>query len=251
MWGRQGVDDGKARGSDVRTNTTRAVLQSDGSYLLTGHKWFTSAPMSDILLTLAQTPGGLTCFVVPRVLPDGKVNSIALMRLKDKLGNRSNASSEIEYSGATGWRLGEEGRGVPTIVEMVNMTRLDVSLTSGALMMNGLARATHHVRHREAFGDLLINKPLMRNVIADLAVEAEATAISGMWLASLTDDMGNGNSGAQGLRRLALAAIKYYVCKRAPGHTAETLECLGGGKGWEVLCCVPGPTADTTTLSAG
>lgn len=218
----------KQGGSDVRANTTRAFEQGDGTYRITGHKWFTSAPMSDILLTLAQTPDGLTCFVVPRVLPDGTTNSISLMRLKDKLGNRSNASAEIEYSEATGWRLGDAGRGVPTIVEMVNMTRLDVTLTSAALMMNGLTRAVHHVRHREAFGDLLIDKPLMRNVIADLAIEAEASSLSGLWLASLTDKVHQGDSDALALRRLSLAALKYYVTKRAPGHTAESLECLGG-----------------------
>ncbi|MBK1875131.1 acyl-CoA dehydrogenase family protein [Marinobacter sp. 1-3A] len=218
----------KQGGSDVRANSTLAEQQSDGSYQLTGHKWFTSAPMSDILLTLAQAPGGLTCFVVPRILPDGTVNSISLMRLKDKLGNLSNASSEIEYMGATGWRLGDEGRGVRTIVEMVNMTRLDVTQCSAAIMMNGLAKATHHVRHREAFGDKLINKPLMRNVIADLAVEAEAAALSGMWLAALTDEVEKGDSETLLLRRIGLAALKYYVAKRTPEHVAESLECLGG-----------------------
>lgn len=218
----------KQGGSDVRSNTTYAVQQEDGSYRLTGHKWFTSAPMSDILLTLAQTPNGLTCFIVPRILPDGTTNSIHLMRLKDKLGNRSNASSEIEFDEALGWLLGDEGRGVPTIIEMVNMTRLDVTQTSAAIMMNGLVKATHHVFHRSAFGDLLINKPLMRNVIADLAVEAEAAALSSMWLAALTDEVDNGDSNTILLRRIALAAMKYYICKRTPGHIAEALECLGG-----------------------
>lgn len=218
----------KQGGSDVRANTTYAVPQPDGTYRITGHKWFTSAPMSDILLTLAQTPAGQTCFILPRVLPDGSRNAISLQRLKNKLGNKSNASSEIEYHEAIGWRLGEEGRGVRTIIEMVNMTRLDVSMTSAALMMIGLTRASHHARHRDAFGATLIDKPLMRNVLADLAVEAESSTLAGMWLAHLTDRVHQGDQEAALLRRLSLPATKFYVCKRAPSHTAETLECLGG-----------------------
>ncbi len=204
----------KQGGSDVRANTTVATPQHDGTYRLTGHKWFTSAPMGDIFLTLAQAPDGLTCFVLPRVLPDGAANSIALMRLKDKLGNRSNASCELEYDEATGWRLGDEGRGVATIIEMVNMTRLDVTLTSAALMLIGTTRAAHQVSHRRAFGDVLIDKPLMRNVIADLAVEAEASVMLGLWLAALTDRVYNGDGEAAPLRRMGLAVSKYYITKR-------------------------------------
>ncbi len=217
----------KQGGSDVRANTTTAVEQPDGTYRITGHKWFTSAPMSDILLTLAQAPGGLTCFVLPRVLPDGARNTLTLQRLKDKLGNRSNASSEVEYDGAAAWRLGDEGRGVRTIIEMVNMTRLDCTIGSAALMRAGTMQAAHHVAHRRAFGATLIDQPLMRNVVADLAVEAEASLTVALWLASLTDHAAGDERAAQ-LRRLGLAVSKYYVCKRAPAHAAEALECLGG-----------------------
>jgi putative acyl-CoA dehydrogenase len=218
----------KQGGSDVRANTTAATPQPDGTYRLVGHKWFTSAPMSDILLTLAQAPGGLTCFVLPRVLPDGTLNSIRLQRLKDKLGNRSNASSEIEYENALGWRLGDEGRGVPTIIEMVNGTRLDCTLGTATLMRHGVQLAAHHVAHRAAFGRKLIDQPLMRNVVADLAVEAEASTTVALWLASLTDDAQAGDERASLLRRIGLAVSKYYVCKRGPVHAAEALECLGG-----------------------
>jgi putative acyl-CoA dehydrogenase len=218
----------KQGGSDVRSNTTTAAPQPDGSYRLVGHKWFTSAPMSDILLTLAQAPGGLTCFVLPRVLPDGSLNAIRLQRLKDKLGNKSNASSEIEYEGAVGIRLGEEGRGVRTIIEMVNMTRLDATLATAGLMSLATRHAAHHVTHRRAFGAALIDQPLMRNVVADLAVEAEASLTVGLWLASLTDTALAGDERAAALRRLSLAVSKYYVCKRGPAQVAEALECLGG-----------------------
>jgi putative acyl-CoA dehydrogenase len=218
----------KQGGSDVRANTTTAAPQPDGSYRITGHKWFTSAPMSDILLTLAQAPGGLTCFVLPRVLPDGTRNPIRLQRLKDKLGNRSNASSEIEYEDASGWRLGDEGRGVRTIIEMVNGTRLDCTLSTAALMRHGVQLAACHVAHRAAFGKPLIDQPLMRNVVADLAVEAEASATVALWLAALTDSAQAGDERAAQLRRIGLAVSKYYVCKRGPAHAAEALECLGG-----------------------
>lgn len=218
----------KQGGSDVRANTTTATEQPDGTYRIVGHKWFTSAPMSDVLLTLAQAPGGLTCFVLPRVLPDGTPNAIALQRLKDKLGNRSNASSEIEYDQAVGWRLGDEGRGVRTIVEMVNMTRLDCTLGSASGMRVGVQQAAHHATHRTAFGRPLIEQPLMRNVLADLAVEAEASSTVALWLADLTDRAHAGDERSATLRRIALAASKYYVCKRAPQHAAEALECLGG-----------------------
>ncbi len=218
----------KQGGSDVRANTTSAAPQADGTYRVTGHKWFTSAPMSDILLTLAQTPAGLTCFVLPRVLPDGTPNAISLQRLKDKLGNRSNASAEIEYDEATGWRLGDEGRGVRTIVEMVNMTRLDCTLGSASGMRVAAQAAAHHAAHRSAFGATLADQPLMRNVLADLAVEAEASTTVALWLADLTDQAAAGDERAAMLRRISLAASKYYVCKRAPAHAAEALECLGG-----------------------
>lgn len=218
----------KQGGSDVRANTTVATPQSDGSYRLVGHKWFTSAPMSDLFLTLAQAPGGLTCFVLPRVLPDGSRNDIRLQRLKNKLGNHSNASSELEYENALGWRLGDEGRGVRTIIEMVNVTRLDCTLNSASLMRHGVHVAAHHVTHRAAFGRSLVDQPLMRNVVADLAVEAEASTTVALWLAALTDDAQRGDERAAQLRRIGLAVSKYYVCKRGPAHTAEALECLGG-----------------------
>ncbi|RVW10599.1 DNA alkylation response protein [Prescottella agglutinans] len=218
----------KQGGSDVRAGTTRAVPQSDGSYLLTGHKWFTSAPMSDIFLVLAQAPLGLTCFLLPRVLPDGTRNAMFLQRLKDKLGNRSNASSEVEYDEAVAWRVGDEGRGVPTIIEMVNMTRLDCTIGTATGMRVGVTQAAHHAVHRSAFGAHLIDQPLMRNVLADLAVESEAATTVALWLAALTDRAGAGDPQAATLRRIALAVSKYYVCKRGPIHAAESLECLGG-----------------------
>ncbi|MEV0251274.1 acyl-CoA dehydrogenase family protein [Nocardia sp. NPDC050712] len=218
----------KQGGSDVRANTTVAVPQADGSYRITGHKWFTSAPMSDLFLTLAQAPGGLSCFLVPRVLPDGSRNPFALQRLKDKLGNRSNASSEVEYDNTLGWLVGPEGRGVPTIIEMVNLTRLDCTLGAATAMRTGVAQAAHHAAHRRAFGASLSEQPLMRNVLADLAIEAEGASTVALWLADLTDRAVAGADGADPLRRIALAVSKYYVCKRGPIHAAEALECLGG-----------------------
>lgn len=218
----------KQGGSDVRANTTRAVPAGDGTYRLTGHKWFTSAPMSDVFLALAQTEEGLSCFLVPRVLPDGTLNGMRLMRLKDKLGNRSNASSEIEYDEAVAWPVGEPGRGVRTIVEMVNMTRLDCVLGSAAGMRAGLRQALHHTAHRQAFGRELDRQPLMRSVLADLAVESEAATLLGMRLATAVDRSQAGDAGEAALRRLALAAGKYWVCKRGSTHAAEALECLGG-----------------------
>ncbi|GEM30255.1 acyl-CoA dehydrogenase [Nocardia neocaledoniensis NBRC 108232] len=218
----------KQGGSDVRANTTTAVPQPDGSYRITGHKWFTSAPMSDFFLVLAQAPGGLSCFFVPRVLPDGTRNPFRLQRLKDKLGNHSNASSEVEYDDTAGWLVGDEGRGVPTIVEMVNLTRLDCILGSAAGMRVGATNAAHHAAHRSAFGATLIDQPLMRNVLTDLAVEAEAATLAGLWLAELTDRATAGDEHASTLRRISLAVTKYHVCKRGPIHAAEALECLGG-----------------------
>jgi putative acyl-CoA dehydrogenase len=213
----------KQGGSDVRANTTRAVpAGGDGEYLLTGHKWFCSAPMCDVFLVLAQAPGGLTCFVVPRVLPDGTRNTFRLQRLKDKLGNRSNASAEVELDGTWARRLGDEGRGVRTIIEMVSATRLDCVLGSTALMRGAVAQATHHTAHRSAFGGLLADKPLMRNVLADLAVEAEAATALALRLAHAVD------SDERDLRRLAVAVGKYWVCKRTPAVVGEALECLGG-----------------------
>ncbi|MCU7824987.1 acyl-CoA dehydrogenase family protein [Kitasatospora sp. DSM 101779] len=218
----------KQGGSDVRANTTTAVPHTDGSYRLTGHKWFTSAPMSDVFLTLAQAPGGLSCFLLPRVLPDGSRNPIRLQRLKDKLGNKSNASAEIEYEGATGWLVGEEGRGVPTIIEMVNMTRLDCTIGAASGMRYGTVRALHHATHRRAFGAALVDQPLMRNVLADLVVESEAATVVAMRLAAATDAALAGDEQETLLRRLGLAVSKYWVCKRGPAHAAEALECLGG-----------------------
>ncbi|MGH8869949.1 MAG: isovaleryl-CoA dehydrogenase [Actinomycetes bacterium] len=213
----------KQGGSDVRANTTRATpLAADGEYALTGHKWFCSAPMSDVFLVLAHAPGGLTCFVLPRVLPDGTRNPFAIQRLKDKLGNRSNASSEVEFADSWARRLGEEGRGVPTIIGMVGMTRLDCVLGSAALMRAAVAQATHHAAYREAFGSRLIDKPLMANVLADLAVESEAATALGIRLAAAMD------AGEQALLRIALPVAKYWVCKRTPAHVGEALECLGG-----------------------
>ncbi|WP_406278336.1 acyl-CoA dehydrogenase family protein [Embleya sp. NBC_00896] len=218
----------KQGGSDVRTNTTRAVRSADGSYRLTGHKWFTSAPMSDLFLTLAQAPGGLSCFLVPRVLPDGTRNAFHLMRLKDKLGNRSNASAEIEYEGAYARLVGAEGHGVRTIVTMVNATRLDCVIGAACGMRVGAVRAAHHARHRRAFGAALIDQPLMRNVLADLVVESEAATTVAMRLAGAADRALSGDADEGAFRRIAVAVSKYWVCKRGPMHAAEALECLGG-----------------------
>jgi len=221
----------KQGGSDVRANTTTATPidgGADGTYVLRGHKWFTSAPMSDLFLTLAQTDAGVTCFLVPRVLPGGERNAMRFLRLKDKLGNKSNASSEIEYDAAVGWLVGEEGRGVRTIVEMVNMTRLDCVIGSAAGMRTAVALAAHHARHRSAFGKLLIGQPAMRNVLADLQVESEAATTAMLRLAGANDRAIRGDEGEAALRRIALAVTKYYVCKRAPMAAGEALECLGG-----------------------
>lgn len=218
----------KQGGSDVRANTTRATPAADGTYRLVGHKWFTSAPMCDVFLTLAQAPGGLTCFLVPRVLPDGSLNPLRLMRLKDKLGNRSNASSEVEYADAVAWRVGDEGRGVRTIIEMVNMTRLDCVIGAAAGMRYGVTTAAHHAAHRKAFGRYLIDQPLMRNVLADLAVESEAATLTMLRLAGATDRSVRGDAAETAFKRLALAISKYWICKRWPAHAAESLECLGG-----------------------
>ena len=218
----------KQGGSDVRAGNSQALPNGDGSYTLTGHKWFTSAAMSDVYLVLAQAPGGLSCFFLPKVLPDGSRNRMFIQRLKNKLGNHANASSEIEYDGALVWLVGEEGRGVPTIIEMVNMTRLDCTLGSATSMRQGLAMAMHHIQHRKAFGEYLIDQPLMRNVIADMAVEAEAATIVAMRMAGAADAATRGDERETLLRRIGLAASKYWVCKRATPHAAEAMECLGG-----------------------
>ncbi len=219
----------KQGGSDVRTNSTVATpTGEDGVYLLRGHKWFTSAPMCDLFLVLAQAPGGLSCFLVPRILPDGTRNTFRIQRLKDKLGNRSNASSEPEFDGTVAWRVGEEGRGVKTIIEMVNCTRLDCIGGSAALMRKALVEAGHHAKHRTAFGALLIDQPLMRNVLADLAIESEAATTLGLRLAGAADRSIRGDEDEKAFRRIATAIGKYWVTKRAPAFTAEALECLGG-----------------------
>lgn len=217
----------KQGGSDVRANVTQARPTADeGWYTLHGHKWFTSAPMNDVFLVLAQAPDGLTCFVVPRVLDDGTRNRIDVVRLKDKLGNRSNASSELELDGTLAQRLGEEGRGVRTIIEMVAATRLDCVLGSASLMRRALAEASWHVTHRSAFGGRLVDKPLMQNVVADLAVESEAATALALRLAAAVDRSGDPHEAA--LRRIALPLAKFWVCKRTPAMVAEALECLGG-----------------------
>ncbi|MGZ4611624.1 MAG: acyl-CoA dehydrogenase family protein [Kineosporiaceae bacterium] len=217
----------KQGGSDVRANTTRAIPDADGAHRLTGHKWFCSAPMSDAFLVLAQAPGGLSCFLLPRVLDGGERNAIRLQRLKDKLGNRSNASAEIELDGARAELVGEEGRGVATIARMVALTRLDCVLGTAALLRQATAQAIHHARHRTAFGRLLADQPLMRNVLADLALESEAATTLGLRLAGAVDRSGSGGTEAE-LLRLGTALGKYLVCKRGPGALAEALECLGG-----------------------
>jgi len=222
----------KQGGSDVRANTTRATpLEGGGSgtpYALVGHKWFCSAPMCDAFLVLAQAGAGLSCFLVPRFLPDGTKNVFNLQRLKDKLGNRSNASSEVEFDGTIGWLLGDEGRGVHTIVEMVNLTRLDCIIGSAAGMRQAVAQAAHHAAHRSAFGKLLADQPAMQNVLADLALESEAATLLFARLARACDAALTGDAHEARVKRIGTAFGKYWVCKRAAGHAAEALECLGG-----------------------
>jgi putative acyl-CoA dehydrogenase len=217
----------KQGGSDVRANETRALPDGEGTYRLVGHKWFCSAPMSDGFLTLAQAERGLTCFLVPRVLPDGTRNPFALQRLKDKLGNRSNASSEVEYRGTYAERVGEEGRGVATILEMVHHTRLDCVSGSAGLMRRALAEAAHHAAHRRAFGRRLVEQPLMQAVLADLALEVEAATALALRLARAYDEA-PADPAARAFARIATAVAKYWVCKRAPGMIYEAMECLGG-----------------------
>ncbi|MFD8044996.1 acyl-CoA dehydrogenase family protein [Streptomyces chartreusis] len=216
----------KQGGSDVRANTTTATaLAESGTYSLTGHKWFCSAPKSDGFLVLAQAPDGLTCFLVPRVLADGGRNVFRIQRLKDKLGNRSNASGEVEFDGTWARRVGEEGRGVRTIIEMVAATRLDCVLGSAGLMRQAVAQAVHHCENREAFGGRLVDKPLMRNVLADLAIESEAATTLALRLAAAYD---TGGEQEKALLRIAVPAAKYWVTKRCAPVTVEAAECLGG-----------------------
>ena len=218
----------KQGGSDVRANTTTAVPAGDGSYLLTGHKWFCSAPMCDLFLVLAQAPEGLTCFLLPRVLPDGSRNAMYIQRLKDKLGNCSNASCEAEYDAAVAWPVGEPGRGVPTIINMVSATRLDCVLGSAAAIRQSAVIAASYARLRQAFGVPLIDHPAMTGVIADLTVESEAATTLAIRLAGAADRAARGDAAEAALLRVALPAAKYWICKRTPMIAAEALECLGG-----------------------
>jgi putative acyl-CoA dehydrogenase len=221
----------KQGGSDVRASTTRAEPApgaGPGAHVLTGHKWFCSAPMCDLFLTLAYAPGGLTCFLLPRVLQDGERNGLRIARLKDKLGNRSNASAEIELDGALAWPVGEAGRGVATIIEMVSATRLDCVVGSAAGMRLATVVAVHHARHRQAFGQELIAQPLMSCVLADLVLESQAATVLALRLAGAADRAQRGDAAEGALLRVALPAAKYWVCKRTPAHAAEALECLGG-----------------------
>jgi putative acyl-CoA dehydrogenase len=212
-------------GSDLRSNTTRAEPAGDGSFRLHGHKWFMSAPMCDAFLVLAQAPKGLSCFLLPRWTPDGARNAIHIIRLKDKLGNRSNASSEVEFVGAYAQMIGEEGRGIPTIIEMAGYTRLDCAIGSSGLMRQAVAQAVHHAHHRTAFQKKLIDQQLMTNVLADLALESEAATVLTLRLARAYDES---DETAQVFRRVITPAAKFWVCKRAPFVTYESMEVLGG-----------------------
>jgi putative acyl-CoA dehydrogenase len=222
----------KQGGTDVRANTTVARPVNGGGpgaeYELSGHKWFMSAPMCDAFLVLAQADGGISCFLFPRWTPDGERNRFRLQRLKDKLGNRSNASSEIEFDAASAWLVGDEGAGVRTIIEMVNHTRLDCVIGGATGMRAGVVQAINHASHRSVFGTVLAEQPLMRNVLADLCVESEAATISALRLARAYDEAIAGDEEAQDLKRVANAVLKYWICKRAPMHAGEALECLGG-----------------------
>ncbi|SEE21745.1 putative acyl-CoA dehydrogenase [Rhizobiales bacterium GAS191] len=217
----------KQGGSDVRANTTQAVPVGRDEYEITGHKWFMSAPMCDAFLVLAQAPGGLTCFLMPRFRPDGQLNALRLQRLKNKLGNRSNASSEVEFTDAFAWRIGEEGRGVPTIIEMVQLTRLDCVSSSAGLMRMGLAHAVHHARHRTVFQRKLVDQPAMHATLADLALSVEASVAISLRLAQAFDRMSRNPEDAA-YARLVTPSVKFSVCKTAPGFLYEAMECLGG-----------------------
>jgi putative acyl-CoA dehydrogenase len=212
-------------GSDLRTNTTRAEPAGDGTYRLHGHKWFMSAPMCDAFLVLAQSPKGLSCFFMPRWTPDGERNAVQINRLKDKLGNKSNASSEVEFHGAFAQLIGEEGRGIPTIIEMGNYTRLDCCVGSSGLMRQAVAQAMHHARHRTAFQKKLIDQPLMENVLADVALECEAATALTFRLARAYDEA---DEASLAIRRVVTPAAKFWICKRAPFVALEAMEVLGG-----------------------
>ena len=230
-WEKEGMTLGmgmteKQGGTDVRTNTTRAVEAGDG-YAITGHKWFMSAPMCDAFLVLAQAPAGPTCFLMPRFRPDGAINALQFQRLKDKLGNRSNASAEVEFADAFAWRIGEEGRGVRTIIEMVQLTRLDCAIASCGLMRMALAQALHHARYRTVFQRKLADQPLMRRVLADMALELEGAVALVMRLARAFDRAASDPAEAA-YARLLTPAVKYWICKSAPALIYEAMECLGG-----------------------
>ena len=220
----------KQGGSDVRANTTRAEFDGDDAwgarYRLVGHKWFFSAPMSDAFLVLAQTAAGLGCFFLPRVLPDGSVNAIAIQRLKDKLGNQANASSEVEFNGALAWRVGEEGRGIAQILEMGTLTRLDCALGTAGLMRGAVALALNHASQRMAFGKRLIDQPLMKNVLADIALESEAATALSMRLARAVENQSDPFEAL--MRRVLTPVTKFWVCKRGSTLGQEAMECLGG-----------------------
>ena len=216
----------KQGGTDVRANMTRAVRDGN-AYRITGHKWFMSAPMCDAFLVLAQAESGLTCFFMPRFTPDGAVNALRFQRLKDKLGNRSNASSEVEFAGAYAVRVGEEGRGIRTIIQMVQLTRQDCAISSAGLMRSGLAHALHHARHRSVFQKRLADQPLMQAVLADMALHVEATVALVMRLCRAFDRTPDDLKEAAYMRLLT-PAIKYWVCKSAPPFLYEAMECLGG-----------------------
>jgi putative acyl-CoA dehydrogenase len=213
-------------GTDVRTNTSRAE-RHEGHYEITGDKWFMSAPMCDAFLVLAQAQGGLTCFLMPRFRPDGAVNGLRFRRLKEKLGNRSNASSEVEFADAFAWRLGEEGRGVRTIINMVQLTRLDCAIASAGIMRMAIAQAVHHARHRSVFAKRLADHALMRAVLADMAIEVEAATALVMRLAR-SFDLATGRPQEAARARLLTPAVKYWICKTVPGLVYEAMECLGG-----------------------
>jgi putative acyl-CoA dehydrogenase len=218
----------KQGGSDVRASTTRAMPERDGSYLVTGHKWFTSAPMCDLFLVVAQAPGGLTCFLLPRVLPGGTRNAMLLQRLKDKVGNRSNASAEVEYDQAVGWPIGDEGEGLRVVLEMVNAGRMRVAIDSASLMRAATVAAVRHASYRHAFGASLVEQPLMRNVLTDLAIESEAALALVMRIAQAADGAVAGLAEESAFWRLGVALGKYWICKRGAEHAAEAMECLGG-----------------------
>jgi putative acyl-CoA dehydrogenase len=216
----------KQGGSDVRANTTRAEVVGGREYRIVGHKWFFSAPMCDAFLILAQAPGGLSCFLLPRFTAAGEINDIRIQRLKDKLGDKSNASSEVEFQGAQAWLVGDEGRGVPTILEMGTYCRLDCALGTTGLIRGAVTQAVHHARHRAAFGRGLAEQPLMRNVLADLALESEAATALALRLARAFDSDADAEQVL--LRRLLTPAAKYWICKRGPAVAAEAMEVLGG-----------------------